>query len=450
MNKRWIKTGLILMLCIQASVGSLSAQEKFDAIAYTAPRGWQKEVLPNAVQFSTEDRSDGSFAVMMLFKELPAGNDPRKNFDLSWESIVQGSFGRSLKAEMSPAGTDGSWTIQSGTATTEYKGYKAGLLLMSASGGGKVINLLVIMNSSKYQPNTDAFISSIVLPKIAASTAGRAQPRSPQPQTSKFKFSTTNFDNGWKATEEKDWVRVTKGNIVVLLHYPHPKEKETFFELESEARTFWDLLVAPRYSNLANFEVLRSDRDFEPARYAAGNVIENASGKKVFVALFSKLKRGWIEIIAPDKEAFIREFGRINVNDDIINWKPLLALFDYNKFGVNASDLQGKWATNFAGTTQYANIYTGRYVGAVTSVSAESYDFGNGSSYSWRVDGATSSLGRTNFSKAQSTGKFSLVNNWEIRFSDIEGRPQTYPVHFSIIRGGRVLWVNGNAFGRIN
>lgn len=379
--------------------------------------------------------------------------DSKKNFNESWISLVKEQFREAEEPQMQPTGNENGWVVESGFGKIENNNRQGIAMLVSATGGDKVVNLLILTNDSMYQKQVESFIGSIVLPKVETNILTHETQTNETPQTlrkSRFKYNTTNFDNGWQAIEQEDWVRATKGNITVLLHYPHPKEKETFYELEREARTFWDLLVAPRYRDLTNFEVLRSDRDFEPARYAAGNVTDKATGQKVFVALFSKQKRGWVEIIAPSKEAFAREFGTININDEIINWKPLLALFDYNKFAVDASDLQGKWTSNFSGTLQYASIYTGRYIGAVTNVSAESYDFGGGNSYSWRIDAAASSGGRTDFAKAQSAGKFSLPSAWEIRFSDIEGRPQTYPVHFSCIRGARVLWVKDTAFGQVN
>lgn len=447
------KLFLVIMIGIAVLFfsNSINAQEKFDIVTFTTPKNWQKIDKPNAVQFVRQEGTKDTFATMMLFKALPAGNDSKANFNVSWESLIKESW-QSNVPQMQPSAAKNGWTIETGLGQIEINGAKAMTMLVSATGGGKVVNLLVITDTDKFTQEIAWFVESVILPKVSLSAPNSAPINQPSASSRKsdFKFNTTNFDNGWTAIEESNWVRVTKGNAIVLLHYPHPKEKETFYELEKEARTFWDLLVAPRYSNLTNFEVLRSDRDFEPARFAAGNVTDNATGKKVYVALFSKHGRGWIEIIAPDKGAFAREFGAININDEIINWKPLLALFNYNRFAVDAADLSGKWTTTFAGTTQYASVYTGRYIGAVTSVAATSYDFGAGNSYNYRTDGATSSLGRTDFSKAQSAGKFTLPSNWEVRFSDIEGRPQIFPVHFSCIKGARVLWINGNAYGRVN
>lgn len=58
--------------------------------------------------------------------------------------------------------------------------------------------------------------------------------------------------------------------------------------------------------------------------------------------------------------------------------------------------------------------------------------------------------GRTNFAKAQSPGKRTMLSNWQARFSDIDGRPQTFDAQFSCIRGARVLWIKGVPFCRVD
>jgi hypothetical protein len=39
-----------------------------------------------------------------------------------------------------------------------------------------------------------------------------------------------------------------------------------------------------------------------------------------------------------------------------------------------------------------------------------------------------------------------MVNNWQIHFSDMEGKPKTYDVAFTCVKGARLLWVDGTAF----
>jgi hypothetical protein len=154
----------LLMLCTQTLAFSVAAQEKFDVVSFKAPAGWQKSVEQGAVQFTK--REGNGEAILMLFKSLPTNKDPRATFDASWESIVVGLFDKAGTPQMQPSGNQNGWTIENGAAIVEKSGTKAVANLMSATVGGKVVNLLVITNSESFQSDIDAFISSINLPAV--------------------------------------------------------------------------------------------------------------------------------------------------------------------------------------------------------------------------------------------------------------------------------------------
>jgi hypothetical protein len=143
-----------------------SAQEQFDVVSFTAPKGWQKSVEQSAVQFTV--REGNGEAILMLFKALPTGKDSRATFNASWDSIVKGLFDKAGSPQMQPVTDQNGWNIESGAAVVEKSGSKAVASLMSATGGGKVVNLLIITNSASFQPAIDAFIGSIKLAKVEA------------------------------------------------------------------------------------------------------------------------------------------------------------------------------------------------------------------------------------------------------------------------------------------
>jgi hypothetical protein len=49
----------------------------------------------------------------------------------------------------------------------------------------------------------------------------------------------------------------------------------------------------------------------------------------------------------------------------------------------------------------------------------------------------------------KSSGTFSLPSNWQVSFSDIEGKPRTYNASFSCVKGSRILWLGETGYGRI-
>lgn len=160
---------IAIIAMVLSSIACFAQKQTYDIIKYSAPKGWQKTVEANAVQFSKQNKNE--VAMMMLFKSLPTEKDSKTNFDASWETIVKGLFDKVDAPQMQPAGNENGWTLESGAAVVEKTGTKAVANLISATGGGKMVNLLIIYNSESYQQDIDAFIASIVLPQVEANAA---------------------------------------------------------------------------------------------------------------------------------------------------------------------------------------------------------------------------------------------------------------------------------------
>ena len=185
-------------------------------------------------------------------------------------------------------------------------------------------------------------------------------------------------------------------------------------------------------------------------------MVEKATGKTVYVVFFKKnLSSGsgkYIEFITPDKKTFEQEFGTYeNASANFgsgTGFNKMVNMVNYNKFAVAASDLNGKWTSNFTGLTQYVNAYTGVSAGADTHASNENFEFGAGQMYKWDLVVASGFIGNIKFQSVKSSGKFTVVNNWQVSFSDLEGKPKTYNVQFVCIKGARVLWIGETGFGK--
>lgn len=209
-----------------------------------------------------------------------------------------------------------------------------------------------------------------------------------------------------------------------------------------------NILVAPRYSNMSNF-ANRDIQSWESISFVEADVSDRATGKNVHVVFFKKHYSGgsgsYIEIITPDKQTFEREFGAYH--QDTYGWEKLEKLGNYNKFAVAASDLKGKWTNNFSGLTQYVNAYTGASAGADTHASNEVFEFAPGNTYKWSIGVASGFVGNIKFQSAKSNGKFSMLGNWQVNFSDMEGKPKKYNAYFTCIKGTRILWLQDTGYG---
>jgi hypothetical protein len=147
----------------------------------------------------------------------------------------------------------------------------------------------------------------------------------------------------------------------------------------------------------------------------------------------------YLEFITSDKKSFEQEFGAYH--ETSYGWEKVEAMANYNKFAVAATDLTGKWTNNFSGTQQYVNAYTGASAGMDTHSSNQNFEFGPQNTYKWDLSVASGFVGSIKFQNVKSSGQFSLPNNWQINFSDLEGKPKTYNAYFSCAKGVRILWL---------
>lgn len=168
-----LKTSLFLAVITFGAIASFG-QDRFDIVTFTSPKGWQKEVSSNAVQFGKED-AQGSVAIIMLFKALPTNADPNTNFKAAWKEIIQGMV-TAGDPQQQPEANENGWTINSGLAPYESDGKKGVAMLVTASGGGKMVNTLILVNSDAFQDEITKFVDSIKLPPIAVQQAPAASP----------------------------------------------------------------------------------------------------------------------------------------------------------------------------------------------------------------------------------------------------------------------------------
>lgn len=357
---------------------------------------------------------------------------------------------RKLAKELSDRG----WNISINQDDKKYawlhKGNQA--ILMYFSSDPKEISLFFALGGKspqKLQPNS-----------ASANTENRQEQQTIESVKNKpvvfsdskvngFTFTTSNFDDGWVATVKDDWIQVTKGEIIVLIHYPNKQADSYNSVLMDGLKNAWNILVAPKYSSGSNFE-FKPVSNWEPIEYAEADMIEKSSGRQVHVVLFKKNYSSgmgkYLEFITPNKTVFEQEFGAYHEGPS--GWERIENMASYNKFAVAASDLSGKWTSDFSGAIQYVNAYTGFDAGMDTYASNENFQFGPGNSYQWDLGVASGSVGKIKFQSVKSSGNFAMAGNWQITFSDIEGKARTYNTYFSCIKGLRILWLDDRAFAK--
>ena len=444
-----MKKVLLFFVCCAVVSISFAQKETFDITSYTLPKGWKKKPAEAAVQFTKEDAAKGTYCLITLYKSAPGTANSKENFDMAWASLVKEMVTVAAEPEMQKPETEDGREIQSGYAAFESEGSKGVVILVTASGFKKMVNLIILTNTDVYEKEITAFIESISFKKPAAEkpninlTKKIAEPQKNNPvpaTTNGFAFTSTNFDDGWTSTVQENWIEVTKENIKVLLHYP---KEGTVFAADPEPLTTaaWNILVAPRYKNLKNYKTTYISTYNRPY-LGMGYATENSTEKNVFIVLFRQ-NQVWIEFIVPDKNSFIRQF---KFDPESIQWNsesdlmiPLANMTGYNRFAIAASDFKGKWTSDFTGISQMYNVYTGQYAGMHMNQSNEEFVFNAGNTYTWKLLVVNGMAGNAKFNEVKSSGKITVPNNWQVKFSMIENRARTYQAFWSCIKGARIL-----------
>lgn len=267
-----------------------------------------------------------------------------------------------------------------------------------------------------------------------------------------YYYDQTTFSDGWVSNVKPDWVEATKGTMKVLLHYPNAGANvDPASDDEYRTATAWNALVAPRYSNIRNY-IHAPQLTWTPSgSLAAATLYDNEAQRDVYVVLFRRSGKTWIEFVAPDKATFIAYFGvdvdAVTYNDYGDEVYDPLMVYGLNKFAVHESDLSGQWTNNFTAMQTYYNVYTGSVAGNYTYQTYQSFKYKPLRAYDWELLVVEGYEGQYGYSHLQSQGTFTVLDPWRVYFSLIESGPKTYKVYFSCIKNARLLWMKDDTYG---
>lgn len=447
---------LFLLLAVYAG----AQQQTYDLFSFKPPRGWKKKSMENLLDYSTSSLTKGTWGRVTLIKSTASQGSIDADFKMEWNELVLKPY-KTYGVTEEPVVLDKQvyqgWNHYIGLSQFVFNKDSVAVMLSTFSDGERCASLMVMSNSKTYGKLVDAFLASISLSPPTKNLAKKTnpsdvlpadKPNNPSaPVSTGFQYNTTNFDDGWTSVVKEDWVEATKGDIKVLLHYPRKEDEIYYTQHQERMSVFWNMLVAPRYSNLRNYEAPDNHLP-ESAYFANGLLRDNASGRDMWVTLFSKGKSGWIEIITPDKASFVNAFGIENPHAWYTEWDPLVRLSGMNRFAVGENDLPGKWSNEFTGSTAYYSVYTGLYTGSSTFASRVNFVFQSNKRYNWDLamaSGGTGTLMKVDQAKA--SGNWKILNHWQIWFSEIERKARTYNAYFSCVKGGRILWLQDTEYG---
>lgn len=434
--------------------------KKFDILSFTVPAKFK--LIEQNKRMIYQAKEANTFGQVQLWPAQQATTDPKVNFKSDWDFFAGTKYNMGEPAETQTEKQNG-WDIITGVGFAEVDGAKFIVSVSTFTQGDISWCAVTQFNDEKYAADIDKLLGSINadVTKFVRKTNPQGNqtvnnnnsnnPGSNKPVSNGFQFTTTNFDDGWVAIPQEDWVLATKGNIKVHIHYPNKLADEYHHDGDFRLKRDWDILVAPRYSNATNMFFKDGDQFFSRPNYASAEVTDNATGKRVYVVLYKRTyynDNKYVEIIASNQAAFEAMFGNYETNKANKTWDALNTLQEKNKFAVAASDLKGTWTNNLSNAVSYVNVFTNTDLGMFTTSTSENFQFTGGGRYTWDLAAGNGWTGNVQFQTRESKGQVTVPDNWHVQFSDIEGKPRKYEAMFSCIKGLRILWLDGKPYAK--
>jgi hypothetical protein len=281
-------------------------------------------------------------------------------------------------------------------------------------------------------------VPAVAAPAAAAATQSVPETIKPEAKATSsapaagFKFTTTNFNDGWVTTETPDYVKVSKDKSVARIYYAVEMTEKMRPPVIEARYYFWNLLVVPEFS-IVNLWEWKEQGSYYQSDYLYAEAIEKSTGSKCFIGMNISFNSGGatpVLVIAPDKQTYESQFS---------NPENLLKMLGYNRFAIALSDLTGTWVGGDGSVASYYNSVTGNFAGMNFISMSDEFIFSSNGDYSSKHSGASGMAGNTKTYNEQYKGK-ATVTNWEIILPNrFDGKTDTFEAWFEGVHGGRML-----------
>ncbi|WP_373497151.1 hypothetical protein [Aquiflexum sp.] len=465
--KKHIKILTTLFLVFTSIMGYGQDTPRFDIVSYNAPADWTKDTGNSFVAYTLSDITSKEYARIIIFKSLPGSGNVNSDFDIEWKELVQLNYSPENFTNTGVSDYKDGWVSKIGVAPFKFQNENHAALLLTQVKSKTKMSFVFITNTTKYETVFEDFASSLdfgggqaiktqenkpqqTAPPFKNQTTGSKSEPENQPaasQSSGFNYTTSNFDDGWVASIQPDWVLVQKGETKVYLFFVLPYQSENFDGTGVRDRDFyWDNHIAPLFktSSKSYQDGAEFVSSMQP-KYVEGWGVDPQTGQRRFIGMFLTVAPNSAMLTVANSA--IEEGHRQNFPKAAHNWdSDLEKMSRYNKFAIGPNDLNGTWQSGGSQMAQWYNSVTGAYAGATFAASSATFSF-SGNSYTSIHNGATGAVGAMNAFQQEYKGN-ATTTNWNITMTNrYQGKTQQFDAHFQAVRDGRLLYLNDRSGG---
>ncbi|MFV0606655.1 MAG: hypothetical protein ACK5NK_12515 [Niabella sp.] len=150
----------------------LAQKQNFEVVSYAVPKGWQKTQNEGGLQLSATDKKTGAYIIALITKATGSNENASTNFNTDWARLVNASVQVTGEPIMETPMQENGWEVISGAANYTDEGSTGMATLLTATGGGQTVSVLLMTNAKKYQDELLAFVNSLELAKAPSAVTG--------------------------------------------------------------------------------------------------------------------------------------------------------------------------------------------------------------------------------------------------------------------------------------
>lgn len=165
---------LLVMLFLMTFKNGFAQKQIFDLVSYVTPNGWQLQQSEGGVQLSVTDKKTGGYAIAIITKATTTTATAKENFTTDWTRLVKNTVQVNGEPTMQEPSVENGWDIVSGNANYTDGSIKGTATLLTATGGGKMVSVVLMTNTQQYQNELLSFVNSLELTKISQNETGNS------------------------------------------------------------------------------------------------------------------------------------------------------------------------------------------------------------------------------------------------------------------------------------
>ena len=272
-------------------VNSFCQTETFDIAKFIPPVGWQRIDSNGVVAFLDSKTNNGltSFCQIFLYPSRSSKDAPLKNFQTEWNNRVVKSTGTKEKPTTATEKNPDGWTSVTGYSNITNQGVTYTCMLVTASGFGKAMSVMVNVAGQEYMKDVEAFFAKMDLDPNAVVSNTNNQPIQTNNQ-SKHSFHLIQYtppanwapiqNEGSRQYMISDSVNNTYCIITVYAAFNSTGTQESDFSEE------WKLRVTPIATSAEKPKTQKSNIGIEPNFIQGSKQVSlKNSGESFFVRL---------------------------------------------------------------------------------------------------------------------------------------------------------------------